>query len=86
MLDQLTVVKGETVLLLGGAGSVGTIAIQLAVSRGAAVVGAVRPTDFPLVRALGATPVDYSITRSGPPASTTAARRSPPRRSTAALR
>jgi NADPH:quinone reductase-like Zn-dependent oxidoreductase len=36
VLDQLTVVEGETVLLLGGAGAVGTVAIQLAVSRGAA--------------------------------------------------
>jgi NADPH:quinone reductase-like Zn-dependent oxidoreductase len=60
VLDQLAVAEGETVLLLGGAGSVGTIAIQLAVSRGATVVAAVRPTDFPLVRSLGATPVDYS--------------------------
>jgi NADPH:quinone reductase-like Zn-dependent oxidoreductase len=48
-------------VLLGGAGSVGMIAVQLAVARGVTVVAAVRPADFPLVRRLGATPVDYAV-------------------------
>ncbi len=61
VLDQLAVTPGETLLLLGGAGSVGVIATQLAVSRGATVVAAVRPADFPLVERLGATPVDYAV-------------------------
>ena len=59
VLDQLSVTAGETLLLLGGAGSVGRIAIQLAVARGATVVAAVRPADFSAVQALGATPIDY---------------------------
>lgn len=59
VLDQLAVTAGETMLLLGAAGSVGTIATQLAVARGVTVVAAVRPDDFALVEGLGATPVDY---------------------------
>ncbi|WP_436534987.1 NADP-dependent oxidoreductase [Actinoplanes sp. HUAS TT8] len=59
VLDQLAVTAGETVLLLGAAGSVGTIATQLAVARGATVIAAVRPDDFALASSLGATPVDY---------------------------
>ena len=34
VLDQLGLTAGETLLLLGGAGSVGTIATQLAIARG----------------------------------------------------
>ena len=60
VLDQLAVRAGETMLLLGGAGSVGLIATQLAVARGVTVVSAVRPDDFALVGPLGATPVDYA--------------------------
>lgn len=60
VLDQLAVAAGETLLLLGGAGSVGRIAIQLAVRAGATVVAAVRPADFAEVRRLGAEPIDYA--------------------------
>jgi NADPH:quinone reductase-like Zn-dependent oxidoreductase len=58
-LKQLGVSRGETLLILGGAGSVGMIATQLAVSRGATVVGAAAPRDHDLVRGLGAVPVAY---------------------------
>ena len=67
VLDQLAVTAGETVLVLGGAGSVGRIAVQLAVRTGATVVAAVRPADFAVVRALGATPVDYRDPRAAGP-------------------
>lgn len=60
VLDQLAVARGETVLLLGAAGSVGRIATQVAVSRGATVVAAVRAADFAAVEELGAVPVDYA--------------------------
>lgn len=60
VLDQLAVTAGETLLLLGAAGSVGRIATQIAVSRGASVIAAVRPSDFPLIERLGAVPVDYA--------------------------
>ncbi|GIF21766.1 NADPH:quinone reductase-like Zn-dependent oxidoreductase [Actinoplanes tereljensis] len=60
VLDQLAVGAGETLLLLGAAGSVGRIATQLAVARGVTVIAAVRPGDFAAARELGATPVDYA--------------------------
>jgi NADPH:quinone reductase-like Zn-dependent oxidoreductase len=59
VLNQLGVTTGETLLLLGGGGSVGTIATQIAVARGVEVVSAVRPADFAAAEALGATPIDY---------------------------
>ncbi|MFG1988427.1 NADP-dependent oxidoreductase [Actinoplanes sp. NPDC048988] len=59
VLGQLAVSAGETLLVLGAAGSVGRVATQLAVARGVRVVAAVRPSDFDLVRGLGATPIDY---------------------------
>jgi NADPH:quinone reductase-like Zn-dependent oxidoreductase len=59
VLDQLGLAAGETLLLLGGAGSVGTLAVQLAVARGASVIAAVRPDDFGAVEKLGAVPVAY---------------------------
>jgi NADPH:quinone reductase-like Zn-dependent oxidoreductase len=59
VLDQLGIARGETLLILGGAGSVGTIATQLAVSRNATVIAAASPRDHDLLRDLGATPVEY---------------------------
>jgi NADPH:quinone reductase-like Zn-dependent oxidoreductase len=59
VLDQLGVVAADTVLILGGAGSVGTIATQIAVSRGAAVIAAARRRDHERLRELGAAPVSY---------------------------
>ncbi len=57
VLKQLGVAKGETLLVLGAAGSVGVIATQLAVSLGATVIGAASPRDHDLVRLLGGVPV-----------------------------
>ena len=59
VLDQLGIGGGETLLILGGAGSVGIIATQLAVSRKSNVIAAASPRDHDLVRELGATPVPY---------------------------
>ncbi|XVV11199.1 NADP-dependent oxidoreductase [Actinoplanes sp. CA-131856] len=59
VLDQLAVSSGETLLVLGAAGSVGRVATQIAVARGVQVLGAVRASDFDLVRGFGATPLDY---------------------------
>jgi NADPH:quinone reductase-like Zn-dependent oxidoreductase len=58
-LAELDLKTGETLLVLGGLGSVGTIATQLAVARGARVVAAVRAGDFPAAEKLGAIPVAY---------------------------
>ena len=59
ILKQLRVWRGETLLILGAAGSVGMIATQLAVSQGLTVIGAASPRDQDLVRALGGVPVVY---------------------------
>ena len=59
ILKQLGVTSGETLLILGAAGSVGMIATQLAVSQGVTVIGAASPRDHDLVRELGGVPVSY---------------------------
>jgi NADPH:quinone reductase-like Zn-dependent oxidoreductase len=58
-LKQLGLTGGETLLVLGAGGSVGMIATQIAVSRGATVVGAAALRDHDLLRELGAVPVFY---------------------------
>ncbi|WP_381556421.1 NADP-dependent oxidoreductase [Streptomyces eurythermus] len=58
-LEILGVGAGETVLVNGAAGGVGTIAVQLAVARGAKVIATGREENHPYLRALGAVPVTY---------------------------
>jgi len=58
-LDQLGVRAGDTVLIHGAAGSVGTIAVQMAVARGATVVGTASEAHQDYVRSLGAIPTRY---------------------------
>ena len=48
---------GTTVLVLGAAGSVGSLVVQLATSAGARVIASIRPEQAETVRALGATDV-----------------------------
>ncbi|MGK5683757.1 NADP-dependent oxidoreductase [Actinoplanes sp. URMC 104] len=60
VLRLLGVTAGETLLILGGAGAVGTIATQLATAAGVRVVAAVREDDADATARLGATPVDYA--------------------------
>jgi NADPH:quinone reductase-like Zn-dependent oxidoreductase len=59
VLDLLGVTAGETLLLHGAAGGVGTIAVQLAVQRGATVIGTASDANQDYVRSLGAIPVTY---------------------------
>lgn len=59
VIEQLDVTAGEAVLIHGAAGSVGRIAVQLAVARGAAVIGTCAAADEADVVRLGATPVEY---------------------------
>jgi NADPH:quinone reductase-like Zn-dependent oxidoreductase len=67
VLDQLRVAAGETLLVLGATGSVGSVATQLAVARGVRVVAAVRPDAFAAAERLGAVPVDReAISSVGP--------------------
>ena len=58
-LDQLGVAKGSTLLVNGASGSVGSAAVQLAVARGARVIGTAGPANHEYLRALGAEPVAY---------------------------
>jgi len=58
-LDQLSVGSGSTLLINGASGSVGSAAVQLAVMRGARVIGTARPASHEYLRSLGAEPVAY---------------------------
>ncbi|WP_433856351.1 NADP-dependent oxidoreductase [Streptomyces kronopolitis] len=59
VLRELEVRAGQTLLVHGAAGSVGTVAVQLAAARGITVVGTVGEHDIERVTALGATAVRY---------------------------
>lgn len=58
-LAALAPEPGETLLILGASGGVGSFATQLAVARGVRVVGTAGPAKLESLRALGATPVAY---------------------------
>lgn len=59
VLEDLLVSAGETVLINGASGGVGTIAVQLAVLRGAKVIATGREDNHAYLRELGAIPVTY---------------------------
>ena len=59
VLDLLGVTEGETVLMHGAAGAVGTLAVQLAAARGARVIATAGPANQDYLAALGATPTVY---------------------------
>lgn len=58
-LDLLGVGAGTRLLVEGGSGGVGTMAVQLAVGRGASVVATASERNHELLRELGATPTTY---------------------------
>ncbi|RCH67421.1 NADP-dependent oxidoreductase [Streptomyces sp. SDr-06] len=58
-LDQLGVSNGDTLLINGASGSVGSAAAQFAVVRGARVIGTAGPANHDYLRSLGAEPVTY---------------------------
>ncbi|WP_328917713.1 MULTISPECIES: NADP-dependent oxidoreductase [unclassified Streptomyces] len=58
-LDRLGVGSSGTVLINGASGSVGSAAVQLAVVRGARVIGTAGPANHEYLRSLGAEPVAY---------------------------
>jgi NADPH:quinone reductase-like Zn-dependent oxidoreductase len=63
-IDQGQVGKGSRVLIHGGVGGVGSLAVQLASQRGAEVFATVGPGDLDRARALGVThPIDYRSQR-----------------------
>jgi NADPH:quinone reductase-like Zn-dependent oxidoreductase len=58
-LDALGVRAGNTLLVNGAAGGIGSAAVQLAVARGAHVIGTASPANHDYLRSLGAEPVAY---------------------------
>lgn len=58
-LEMLDVGMGDTLLVHGAAGGVGTVAVQLAVDRGATVIGTASPVNHEYLRELGVEPVAY---------------------------
>ncbi|WP_371788335.1 NADP-dependent oxidoreductase [Streptomyces griseoaurantiacus] len=59
VLDVLGVEKGETVLMHGAAGAMGTLAVQLATARGARVIGTAGPANQEYLTGLGAIATTY---------------------------
>jgi NADPH:quinone reductase-like Zn-dependent oxidoreductase len=59
VLDTLKVGAGDTLLLHGAAGVVGAVGVQIAVARGATVIGTASPRNHDYLRSLGAIPVAY---------------------------
>jgi NADPH:quinone reductase-like Zn-dependent oxidoreductase len=59
VLDQLAVGAGDTLLIHSASGAVGTLALQLAVRRGATVVGTASEVNHRYLTALGALPTTY---------------------------
>jgi enoyl reductase len=58
-LQELRVAAGETLLIHGATGGVGTVAVQLARSAGVTVIGTASPANHDYLRSLGAIPVAY---------------------------
>lgn len=58
-LDQLGVGNGDTLLVNGASGSIGSAAVQFAVARGTRVIGTASPANHAYLRSLGAVPVAY---------------------------
>ncbi|MEU6853275.1 NADP-dependent oxidoreductase [Actinacidiphila alni] len=58
-LDALGVTAGRTLLVNGASGNVGGAAVQLAVARGARVIGTAGAANHDYLRTLGAEPVAY---------------------------
>lgn len=60
LVDKANVSAGATILIHGGAGGVGHIAVQLAVAIGAKVFATAKPKDKNLIENYGATHIDYT--------------------------
>ncbi|TCC56475.1 NADP-dependent oxidoreductase [Kribbella pittospori] len=59
VLDELGVKAGETLLLHGAAGAVGSVAVQLAEAAGVTVIGTASLGNHDFLRSLGAIPIEY---------------------------
>ncbi|WP_338720210.1 NADP-dependent oxidoreductase [Devosia sp. XK-2] len=56
-VESLGIGVGDTLLIQGAAGGIGSFATQLAIARGARVIGTGSPANIDYLRALGATPL-----------------------------
>ncbi|MDQ0120924.1 NADP-dependent oxidoreductase [Pseudarthrobacter sp902506025] len=59
VLNRLGLASGETVLIHGGAGGVGSLGIQIAVALGAHVIATASEKNHDFLRSLGAHPITY---------------------------
>ncbi|MEO5796772.1 MAG: zinc-dependent alcohol dehydrogenase family protein [Rhodoferax sp.] len=59
LVDRARLQAGQRVLVHGGAGGVGHVAVQIAKALGAQVFATGSAADLPYIRSLGATPIDY---------------------------
>ncbi|WP_329464537.1 NADP-dependent oxidoreductase [Streptomyces sp. NBC_01431] len=59
VLKELELGPGETLLVHGAAGVTGSVGVQLAVARGATVIGTASPDNHAFLREIGATAVAY---------------------------
>ncbi len=59
ILDRVELTEGETVLIHGAAGGVGSLAVQIAVARGARVIGTASKGNHDFLAGLGVEPVEY---------------------------
>jgi NADPH:quinone reductase-like Zn-dependent oxidoreductase len=59
VLDRVGIADGETLLIHAAAGGVGTFAAQLAIARGARVIGTASEGNHEYLRSLGVIPVAY---------------------------
>jgi NADPH2:quinone reductase len=62
LVDRANVKAGQRVLIQGGGGGVGHIAIQVSIAKGATVFATGSAHSLELIRRLGATPIDYRRT------------------------
>ncbi|MBZ9637859.1 zinc-dependent alcohol dehydrogenase family protein [Streptomyces sp. PSKA30] len=62
LVDRAQVGPGQKVLVHGGAGGIGHVAIQIARARGAQVFSTVSPAKTEAVEQWGAVPIDYTTT------------------------
>ncbi len=62
LVDRANVCANQQVLILGGAGGVGHVAVQIAKARGAKVFATASAAKHDIVQQLGAVPIDYRST------------------------
>ncbi|WP_326691503.1 MULTISPECIES: NADP-dependent oxidoreductase [unclassified Streptomyces] len=58
-IKRISIGEGDTVLIHGAAGGVGSLAVQIAAIRGAHVIGTASERNHGYLRELGATPITY---------------------------